>query len=74
MFDQRMLRPSSDHFYFQLVPNTLTIKDKALAKKIMDSNAEFRLKLQKGMPKVTKDCRIAMKWKKESPAQLLMEK
>ena len=49
MFDQRMLRPSSDHFYFQLVPTTLTIKDKALAKKINSSNAGFRLKLLKGI-------------------------
>ena len=61
MFDQRMLRPSSDHFYFQLVPNTLTIKDKVLTKKIISSNAEFRLKLHKGMPKITKDFKTVTK-------------
>lgn len=49
MFDQRMLRPSSDHFYFQLAPKVLIIQDKALARELKTSNTEFKLKLQKGM-------------------------
>lgn len=57
MFDQRMLRPSSDHYYFQLIPTLLTIKKPALARSVKASNSLFRLKLIKGTLYPTQACR-----------------
>lgn len=61
LFEKRNLRPTNEMYYFQLVPNLLTIKNPALARNQKTSNLEFRLKIIKGTLIYIKEISFAMK-------------